>query len=504
MQRYDLDLNYQRLSEIYPESIPEGFAKFEISTDSMKKKPIYLAGNWVETDDTINVLSPYDEHVVQTVCMAGGVELETAISAGLKARLSCAQLPSYERSSILSKIAVGIESRKEEIAKSISYECGKPMRYSRGEVDRAIQTFKVASEEAKRLPKEYIDIDWTPSGEGKEGLVKHVPIGLIAGICPFNFPLNLVAHKVAPAIASGCPIIIKPPSNCPGAALILAEIISETEWPAEGLSILPCSRQVGEVLVTDDRIALLSFTGSPDVGWSMKERCGKKKVVLELGGNAAVIVDKSCDLNHAVERILIGGFAYSGQVCIHTQRVYVHSDMFDEFKTAFIEKTQQLVHGDPIEDTTEISCMIDAKNAHRVSEWIEDALDQGAVLLCGDKADGTYVPATVLSNCPKDAKVYAEEVLGPVVIIDSYEHIEDAIRDVNNSRFGLQAGIFTSEMLHAKLAFNSLEVGGLIVNDVPTFRVDHMPYGGIKNSGLGREGLKYAMSEMTEPRLLIY
>jgi glyceraldehyde-3-phosphate dehydrogenase (NADP+) len=385
----------------------------------------------------------------------------------------------------------------------LAQESGKPLIYAGAEIDRSSQTFLIAAEESKRLPKEYLSLDWTPGGKDKEGLVKYFPVGLVAGISPFNFPMNLAAHKIAPAIAAGCPIIVKPASATPLSTLELAKIIDETSLPKGALSIVPMDRTTGMKLVTDERFKLLTFTGSPEVGWKMKKDAGKKKVVLELGGNAGVIVCGSADIDFAVKRCIFGGFAYSGQICIHAQRIFVERKIFDEFLEKFVVSAQSLRFGDPLKPETQISVMIDEPNAKRVEDWVREAVSGGAKTVCGGKREGAFCDPTVLTNTKRSMKVNCLEVFGPVVTVEPYTTIQEAVHMVNDTNFGLQAGIFTHNMNEINYAFINLEVGGVIVNDVPTFRVDHMPYGGIKDSGLGREGLKYAILDMMEPKILV-
>ncbi|MFH1120781.1 MAG: aldehyde dehydrogenase family protein [Bacteroidota bacterium] len=464
---------------------------------------IYLAGNFIRTARELEVRNPYNGSLAATTFLAGSVELETAISIAQEVRPILQSLPSFRRYEVLMHIRNRLKERREEFGHTLMLESGKPVRYALGEVDRSIQTFTVAAEESKRLPREYISLDWTPAGEKKEGLVRYFPAGIVAGIAPFNFPLNLAVHKIAPAVAAGCPVIIKPSSSTPLSTLLLAQIIAETDLPRGSVSILPMDRETGNRLVTDPGIAVLSFTGSPDVGWKMKADAGKKKVILELGGNAGVIVARSADTDLALAKCLSGAFSYSGQVCIHTQRIYVHQDLFREFSQRFSVMAGQLVTGDPALPETEFSSMIDEFNASRVETWIHEALQGGAQLLCGGNREGTMVAPTVLTNTRESMRVCSDEVFGPVVTLEPYDNFEDAVRLMNNTRFGLQAGVFTNNLDEVDTAFSNLQVGGVIINDVPTFRVDHMPYGGIKDSGLGREGVKYAMMDMLEPRILV-
>jgi len=464
---------------------------------------IYVGGAFVETATKLDVVNPFSQEQFASTFLAGKEELEIAIQKAEAVRMELRKMPSYKRYAILMQIAEEIKKDRIHLAEILSQESAKPMKYALAEIDRAAQAFVVAAEETKRLPKEYVSLDWTPAGEGKEGIVNYFPIGLVAGIAPFNFPLNLAVHKIAPAIAAGCAIILKPASSTPLSTLELAKIIDKTDLPKGAVSILPMNRLAGNQLVTDERFNLLSFTGSPVVGWEMKRNAGKKKVVLELGGNAAVIITESADLEKAIQKSVLGGFAYSGQICIHAQRFYVHETIFEKFTTAFVEASKKLKQGNPIETTTDISSMIDEENAQRVESWINEAVAKGAKVLLGGKRKDLFVEPTILTNTTPNMNVCAEEVFGPVVVIEKYKTINEAIALVNDSKFGLQAGIFSDSTSEINLVFNELEVGGVILNDVPTFRTDHMPYGGIKDSGLGREGVKYAIMDMLEPKLLV-
>lgn len=469
----------------------------------MENYKIYRGGEFIATSEELKVFSPFDGNHIATTYLAQKNDLDIAIAKAEAVKNEMKHLPSYKRFEILKFISDGINKNKDYLATILAKESAKPFRYALGEINRAVQTFLVAAEESKRLPKEYLSLDWTAPGENKEALVKHFPIGLVAGIAPFNFPLNLAVHKLAPAIASGNPIILKPARSTPLSVLELAKIIDKTDLPKGAVSILPMDRESGNQLVTDDRFKLLSFTGSPAVGWKMKQQAGKKKVLLELGGNAGVVVGKSADIDWAVKKCMIGGFAYSGQVCIHVQRIYIQNDVFDEFVNKMIVATKQLKYGSPQDENTEISAMIDEDNAKRVEEWVNDAVADGAKILYGGKRNKTYYEPTIITNTHAQMNVCALEIFGPVVTVERFDEIEDAFSEINNSQYGLQAGIFTNNLKEMNLAFDVLEVGGVIINDVPTFRVDHMPYGGIKNSGLGREGLKYAIHEMMEPKLLV-
>lgn len=469
----------------------------------MGKTNIFLAGKFIETADPLEVYNPYSAKLVSTTFRAGEPELEVAIGAAQKVLHALKVMPAYRRGEILSFIGHRLTEMKDDFARLISAESGKPIRNARTEVERSIGIFTFAAEEAKRLPREYMSIDWTPAGEGREGLVKYFPVGIVAGISPFNFPLNLAVHKIAPAIAAGCPIILKPSTTTPLSTLLLATIIAETGLPVGALSVLPMDRITGNKLVTDPRIAMISFTGSPEVGWKMKEQSGKKKIVLELGGNAGVIVSDDCDIELAVARCVVSGFSYSGQTCIHAQRIFVQKLRFDEFTNRFVAATANLKVGDPALEETDMSIMIDEPNAVRVEQWVEEATGMGARILCGGERKGNLYAPTVLTGTDNSMKVCSREVFGPVVVIESYDTFNDAVRLMNDTRFGLQAGVFTNRIDEMNRAFNDLEVGGVILNDGPTFRSDHMPYGGIKDSGYGREGVKYAIQDMMEPRILV-
>jgi acyl-CoA reductase-like NAD-dependent aldehyde dehydrogenase len=435
---------------------------------------IYQAGSFIETSDKLDVINPFTGTVFAQTYLAGSNELEIAIQKAENSKEELKNLSSYKKYEILMEISSEIKNSREHPA-----------------------------EESKRLPKEYISLDWTPAGEGKEGLVKHFPIGLVAGISPFNFPLNLAVHKIAPAIASGCPIILKPASSTPLSTLELAKIIDKTSLPRGAVSVLPMNRKIGNQLVTDDRFKLLSFTGSPAVGWEMKRNARKKKIVLELGGNAAVIVTESADLEKAISKCVVAGFAYSGQICIHAQRFYVHEKIFETFTDRFIAATKKLNRGNPTDSATEISNMIDEENAKRVETWINESVAQGAKVLYGGKREDYFVEPTILTNTNSSMKVCSEEIFGPVVLIEKYDSFENAVGLLNDSVFGLQAGIYTNNSREIDYAFNNIEVGGILLNEPPTLRLDHMPYGGTKDSGQGREGVRYAILDMMEPRILV-
>ncbi len=464
---------------------------------------IYLAGKFIETENKLDVYNSYDNSLIGHTYLANKDHVEEAITKAEEAFNATSQMPSHQKESILTDIYTELKTNREKMATLIAKEAAKPIKFALAEVDRSVQTFKIAAEECKRINNEYFSVDWTKAGENKEGFVKYVPIGPVSGISPFNFPLNLTAHKIAPAIATGNPIILKPSSSTPLSVLLLAKIIDKTELPKGAFSVLPCNRETGNILVTDNRFKKLTFTGSPEVGWDMKTKCGRKKVTLELGGNAAAIVTPTCNMEDTIKKTVSGAFAYSGQVCIHLQRIYVHESVFNEFTDRFITDAKKIKSGSPLDNNTDISAMIDLKNAERVENWINEAKEAGAKVLLGGNRNYTYVEPTVITNTTSEMKVNNLEVFGPVVCIEKYSDFDTAIENVNNSEFGLQAGIFSDSINEINRAFNNIEVGGLIVNDVPTFRVDHMPYGGVKSSGLGREGIKYTMKEMLEPKLMV-
>ncbi len=470
---------------------------------TMIKKKFYLAGSWIESTEKLEVFSPYDGTLIGVTSMADRSHLETAIEQGVLIKHKLKQWPSHARYETLMRLVGLMKENKEYLADIISQETAKPITYALGETERAIQTFIIAAEESRRISGEQMLLDWTPAGNRKEGIIKYFPIGLVAGIAPFNFPLNLACHKLAPAIATGCPIILKPAGRTPLSVLALAELIDKAGVPHGAVSILPMDRETGDQLVTDPRFALLSFTGSPEVGWDMKNRAGKKRVVLELGGNAGVIISSSANIGLAVSKCVTGAFAFSGQVCIHTQRIYVQRTKFDHFIESFIKATAELKSGHPSDPETNISAVIDESNAIRVETWIKEAIHGGADLLYGGRRSGTFIEPTILTNTSSSMKVCYGEIFGPVVIIEPFDEFQEAIALINDSRYGLQAGVFTDALSEMNQAFDEIETGGVIINDVPTFRVDHMPYGGVKDSGTGREGIRFAMHDMLEQKILV-
>jgi glyceraldehyde-3-phosphate dehydrogenase (NADP+) len=466
--------------------------------------PIYLAGKWVTSTDPLEVANPADPATpAGSTYHATPEQYEEAVTAAVAAFEQTKVLPAYERGRALREISNGIKARREELAHVMSLEAGKPIRDALIEVDRATLTFRLGAEEAERMYGEVIPLDLMASSKGRVGITRRFPIGPVAGISPFNFPLNLAAHKLAPAIAAGCSIVLKPPSKDPLTMLTVGEIVDSVGLPTGSVSILPMSRELGDRMVADERFKLLSFTGSPSVGWRMKERAGKKKVVLELGGNAGVIVDKSADLDWAVKRTLTGAFSYAGQVCISVQRMYLHDEIKDAFLGKFLAGVAALKVGNPIEPVTDVGPMVDNAAANRTQRWVDEAVATGGRVLAGGKADGAFFEPTVLANVPTSAQVCSNEAFAPLVVVFGFGDFEDAIKQVNDSFFGLQTGVFTNDLGHAWQAFNELEVGGVIVNDIPTYRIDHMPYGGVKDSGLGREGLRWSIEDMTELKILV-
>jgi glyceraldehyde-3-phosphate dehydrogenase (NADP+) len=464
----------------------------------------FIAGEWLQTGNAFEVRSPFDNSLVAVVHRAGPQEIETAIAKAHTAFQVTRKLPVWKRAEALEKISSGIAARREELAQTIALEAGKPIRTARAEVDRAVFTFKVAAEESKRIYGEIVPLDWIPGTEHRQAEIHRVPLGPVAGISPFNFPLNLVAHKVAPALAAGDPIILRPASQTPVSALKLAEIVAASGWPAGAFSVVPSSTKDAAPLVEDERIKLLTFTGSPAVGWGLKTQAGRKRVTLELGGNAGVIVHLDADLDYAAERVAWGGFSYAGQSCISVQRVYVHQDVYEEFAAKLTARVRALKTGDPLDEGTDVGPLIDAGAAERVESWVAEAREGGAKVLAGGTRDGSLWQPTLLSGLKPDMLVTCQEVFAPLVGLYPYTNVQEAIKAVDDSNFGLQAGLFTSDLNVVRQAFEDIEVGGLMVNDVSTFRIDHMPYGGVRQSGFGREGLRYAIEEMSELKLLTH
>jgi acyl-CoA reductase-like NAD-dependent aldehyde dehydrogenase len=468
-----------------------------------KTFPYYLAGEAVFANTDLKVTDKYSGEVAYEVPLATPDVLDQAIAAAVDATDAMRKMTVYERQAVLEHCIKRFTERQDELAEALCIEAGKPINDAKGEVGRLIDTFKIAAEETPRMLGETLPLDISPRAKGYRGMTQRVPIGPCAFISPFNFPLNLAAHKVAPAIAAGCPFVLKPASMTPIGALVIGEILAETNLPKGAFSILPCRRDSADLLTEDDRLKLLSFTGSPDVGWKLKARAGKKPVILELGGNAACVVDNDWDLDDAVARVIIGAFYQSGQSCIGVQRLFVHSDVYEAFKEKLLVKTKALKSGDPKDPQTFIGPMISEGEAKRLHGWITDAQERGATLLCGGERDGNMLQATLMENVPHDCELSAEEAFGPVAILEPFDDYDAVLKRVNDSRFGLQAGIFTRDIYKAQQAWDELEVGGVVIGDVPSWRVDHMPYGGVKDSGLGREGIRWAMEDMTELRLMV-
>jgi len=462
-----------------------------------------VRGKWLEEGTPIELRAPYDRSVIAHVCQGTRQHAEAAIDAAVRAFEVTRKLPAYERQRVLREVAEGITQQREEFARTIAREAGKPIKIARVEVDRAAFTFQVAAEESTRIYGEYLPLDWQEFTKGRFGIVRRFPLGPVSAITPFNFPLNLVAHKVAPAIAAGCTMVLKPAPQTPLSALMLAELVQEAGWPEGALNVLPLSNEDAEVLITDERLKLISFTGSAAVGWHIKSRAGKKKVVLELGGNAAVIVHSDAELAYAAERCAAGGFSYAGQTCISVQRILVQRSVIQHFTEMLVEKVQKLKVGDPLDSTVDVGPLIRESDAVRSEQWIQEAVSGGAKVLTGGHRKGSLVEPTVLTETKPEMRVNCQEVFAPVVTVEPYDDFDEALRRANDTPYGLQAGVFTRDTTRLFHAFEELEVGGVMAGDVPSFRIDNMPYGGIKESGLGREGLRYAIEDMTEPRLLV-
>jgi glyceraldehyde-3-phosphate dehydrogenase (NADP+) len=462
-----------------------------------------VGGTEVRTGETYEVRSPYDDALVAVIHRAGPREIESAIAGSVRAFETTRKLPSWKRSEILAGIADRIEAAKDDFARTIALEAGKPIKTARAEAERAAFTFRIAAEETKRIYGEIVPLDWIPGNDGRVAHVRRIPLGPVAGISPFNFPLNLVSHKVAPALAAGNPIIVRPASQTPISALKLAQILLEAGWPEVGIAVVPSTTKDAAPLVEDDRIKLLTFTGSPPVGWGLKNRAGMKRVTLELGGNAAVVVAADADAAYAAERIVWGGTTNAGQTCISVQRVYHHESLAG-FEDDLVRRFEQLVVGDPLDEATDVGPLISEGDAERVEEWLKEAVDGGARILVGGERDGSLFQPTVIAGAEERMKVSCEELFAPVIGVYEFSDPLEALDRAGASEFGLQAGLFTNDIRLIDAAFDRLEVGGLMVNDVSTFRVDHMPYGGVKRSGFGREGLRYAIEEMTELKLLTF
>jgi len=469
------------------------------------KKHLYIDGQWKEASQYKELRSPYSGELIAEVAQATEQDADEAIQAAQAAAKKMAQTPAHERAAILDRVANLLEQRKEEMAKILAHEAAKPIKTARGEIARTIQTYKFAATEARQIHGETVPLDAAPGGEGRIAFTVRKPIGVVGAITPFNFPFNLVAHKVGPAIAAGNTVVLKPADQTPLSSIVLAEIFAEAGLPAGALNVIPGRGSVvGEKLVRDSRVAKITFTGSPEVGIAIKSKAGLKRVTLELGSNSALIIDENVEITkELIDRCIIGAFAFSGQVCISIQRIYVHSSKYQEFAAKFKEAAEQLVIGDPLDEATDMSALIAEKEVARMGEWVSMAVARGAEILTGGKQISSRVyPPTILTNVASDTPVSCNEVFGPLVTLSAFETLEEAIAAVNDSRYGLQAGIYTNDIKRAMKAAEELEVGGVMINDFPTFRVDNMPYGGVKESGFGREGVKYAVEEMTELKLI--
>lgn len=475
----------------------------QLTVTPVTTRGFFVDGKWIEQGEVVEVRAPYDQSVIAQVFQGTRQHAEGAIAAAVKAFGTTRRLPAFERQRVLRRVAATITERKDEFSRTLAQEAGKPIKAARTEVERAIFTFQVAAEESTRIYGEFLPLDWQEFTAGRWGIVRRFPLGPIAGITPFNFPLNLVAHKVAPAIAAGCSMVVKPAPQTPLSALLLAEAVQQAGWPDGGLNVLSLSNEDAELLVTDERIKLISFTGSAAVGWAIKRKAGKKKVVLEMGGNAGVVVHSDADVAYAAERCVAGGFGYAGQTCISVQRILVERSVYGKFTDTLLAGVKKLRMGDPLEETTDLGPLIRESDAVRAADWVQEAVRGGARLLCGGQRKGQMLEPTVLSGTKSEMKVNCQEVFAPVVTVEPYDNFESALREVNNSPYGLQAGIFTRDAKLLFQAYEELEVGGVIAGDIPGFRIDHMPYGGVKDSGFGREGLRYAIEEMTEPKLLV-
>ncbi|MEY4510142.1 MAG: hypothetical protein RLZZ450_2264 [Pseudomonadota bacterium] len=465
--------------------------------------PYYLGNQAVFANQDLAVLDKYTGEVATRVALADATAIERGITLATEAAEPMRKLASYQREAVLQHCVKRFRERFDELAYALCVEAGKPLKDARGEVTRLIDTFHIAAGEATRIGGEVLSLDISERSRSYTGMYKRVPIGPCSFISPFNFPLNLTAHKIAPAIASGNSFVLKPASLTPIGALLIGEVLAETDLPRGAFSILPAHRDGADLFTTDPRLKLLSFTGSDEVGWALKAKAGKKKVVLELGGNAAVIVDEDWDIDDAVKRIVTGAFYQSGQSCISVQRILIHERIYDRLKDKLVAATRELKAGDPKREDTFIGPVISEKDAARLEKWVNDAVAHGAKLLCGGKRKGVLFDATLLDAVPESEAVVCEEVFGPIAVLSRFSDFDAALAKVNESKFGLQAGVFTRDIYKAQRAWNELDVGGVVIGDVPSFRVDNMPYGGVKDSGLGREGIRWSIKDMTEVRLMI-
>ncbi len=469
-----------------------------------ERYPYYLANRPLQPNADLEVLDKYSGKVATRVALPDDQAVEQAIFAAVTAEAPMRALRPYQRQQILEHCVERFRDRAEELTLALCIEAGKPIKDARGEVTRLVDTFKVAAEEAVRIDGQVINLEISERAKGYRGFIKRVPIGACSFISPFNFPLNLVAHKVAPAIAAGCPFVLKPSERTPIGALIIGEVLAETDLPDGAFSILPVTGAHAGPFVQDERLKLLSFTGS-QIGWQLKSQAGRKKVVLELGGSAGCIVDadQSAHMEFVIDRIITGAYYQSGQSCISVQRIFVHRSLYDDFRSRFVAKVKTLKSGDPQRAETFIGPVIDELAAQRIEQWINAAVEQGAKALCGGSRQGTMVEACVLENVAHDSIIYRDEVFGPVAMIEPFDRFDAALAAINDSDFGLQAGVFTNDLSHTMQAWDELVQGGVVVGDIPSFRVDNMPYGGVKGSGCGREGIRWAIADMSEERLLV-
>ncbi|WP_408011667.1 aldehyde dehydrogenase family protein [Pseudalkalibacillus sp. A8] len=471
----------------------------------MLKKKFFINGEWIEGNHYQSLTSPYSEEVIAEIPQASEKEVDQAIEAADKAREVMAKMSAHERAAILENLVRLIEERAAEAAEIIAKEAAKPITTAKAEVARTIATYKFAAEEAKRIYGETLPLDAAQGGEGRVAYTVREPLGIVTAITPFNFPMNLVAHKVGPALAAGNTIVLKPASQTPLSSLFLGELLEEAGLPKGAINIVTGSgRVVGEKITTDDRVSVVTFTGSPAVGIGIRNKAGLKRVILELGSNSAVIVDKNVEIDKIISRCVTGAFSFQGQVCISLQRIYVHEEVYESFVERFVEQTSQLKIGDPLHPTTDVSALITRNDVERSLAWIEEAKEGGAKVALGGKAEGNVLYPTVILEADSSLKVSCQEVFAPIVLINKIQSMEEAYQFVNDSRYGLQAGIYTNDVFTALEASEKLHVGGVMINDIPTFRVDHMPYGGVKESGLGREGIKYTIEEMTELKLIVW
>jgi acyl-CoA reductase-like NAD-dependent aldehyde dehydrogenase len=466
-------------------------------------KKFLVGGEWRASKTVAPVKFPYTAEVFAEIYQAADADLDDAIEAARRGFEITRKMPLHQRSAILRKFYELMDARSEELADTLTMEGGKAKKVARGEVARAKQTVLIASEEARRIGGEVINMDWTKDGEDRTGLVRRFPIGIVLGIAPFNYPLNLSCHKVAPAIAAGNAVILKPSPWTPLSGLIMGEMLLEAGFPPEALSIINCTNAQTEKMVMDDRVAMFSFTGSSAVGWMLRSKCGRKRAALELGGNAAAIVHEDADLAYASKRIAMGGFLNAGQNCISVQRVLIHKPVYHEMLETMVDDISALNVGDPRDEATDVGPMISVAAAEKAEAWVEEAVSQGAQKVLGGKRVGNLFPPTVLAETKPEMKVSCLEIFAPVITAVQYENFDEAIRLANATEYGLQGGLFTQDMNRIMKGFEEIEVGGLQINEVSTFRMDHMPYGGVKGSGLGREGVRYAIEEMTEPKLLV-